>query len=302
MRGRDVMRFGAGLVGAMGLALAGAGCAIVGPTYKAPRSASAAHVSGDAIHVETKNGRVVVREDPAVLEVTIAARLKSKSRERLDGAQVVAERQEGEPPILLVTVAWPDGTWRNGDGASFDITLPSADGVSVANSNGAVHVVGLSGGVNIKTSNGPIDIDGHAGPAILDTSNGAIHVKGGAITTVRADTSNGPVTVRGASGTVHADTSNGVIDVALTPENAGPVHLDTSNAPITLAIGPAFAGRVEFDTSNGRTALGPFPDGFGMTDSHNAKGDGYAVFKEGTGEASVLDTSNGNITVKGVGG
>jgi DUF4097 and DUF4098 domain-containing protein YvlB len=234
-------------------------------------------------------------------EVAIEARLKSKSRERLDLAQVHVERQEAQPPILVVTVAWPDGKWQRGDGAAFDIAVPSANGVSVASSNGAVQVVGLTGGVNIKTSNGPIDIEGHSGAAILKTSNGAIHLKGGAITTVQADTSNGPVTIGSASGKVHVDTSNGHINVSLADDNAGPVHLDTSNGPITLAVGPAFAGRMTFDTSNGRTTFGPFPEGFGVLESKIEKGDGYAVFKQDDGEESLIDTTNSNITIKGTG-
>ena len=258
--------------------VAAGGCMEFGPTYKLDKVTSAAHSTNMPIDVTTRNGAISIQASSGQA-VEITAHLKSKDEQRLQSAVIDAVRSSDG--TLMIGVTWPDGKWHFNDGCSFEILVPDANGILARTSNGSLTFAGLSGTVDAHTSNGRITITGHDGP-------------------INADTSNGRITITGATGAVNADTSNGSIKVTLTDTNPGPVHLDSSNGAITLEVGPAFAGQLVADTSNGKVTFGPFPDGLTVTDQRVSRSNGHATFGTG-GERSVVDTSNGSISVKGKG-
>lgn len=221
------------------------------------------------VKVRGANGSIAVRQGEGA-EVRIKALVRADSAERAEQVQIRAVRDGG---LLSVAAVWPNDKRKDGEGVSFELSIPAANGLDLGTSNGAIAVSGLSG------------------PLRADTSNGAISVKDfrGAID---ADTSNGAVSILGATESVKADTSNGGIEITLDPANPGPVVADTSNGPITITIGPAFAGTLKADTSNSSITL---PEGAQVV----SKSRNNATLQFGSGgEESVLDTSNGPIRIQ----
>lgn len=245
------------------------------------------------VDVRTANGRVEIGADPAVSEATVIARLRARSHERLDDTQVRAAYEEG---VLFVDVQWPDGRRRGNEGASFEITVPGAEGVAVDTGNGRITLRDTRGLADLHTSNGRVTLIGHEGEAQIRTSNGRIEIDG-YLTDIDAQTSNGRIRVAGAAGQTRVRTSNGSVGVALTDDNPGPVYARSSNGSITLDLGPAFAGRLRLDTSNGRVRV----EGEPMARIHSISRSEaeFTIGEEGEGgEESVADTSNGSVTVR----
>lgn len=250
----------------------GAGCDLANPMHEGVQTAQVAHVAGSAIDVRSENGAIAIARSERD-DVLITATLRAVSPERLAQAAVVAERRDDG--TLMVSVDWPDGKPRNGEGCRFEIALPDAGAVTARSSNGAIKIEALSGAATLRTSNGAISAIGHDGP-------------------VEARTSNGEIKVSESPGPVDAESSNGSITVSLLPEAAGPVRIDTSNGSITLEVGRAFLGELSVETSNGSISLPA--EGAARVVSKTKKS---ATLQFGTGgERSVLDTSNGRVTVR----
>ena len=224
------------------------------------------------IIVDTTNGAITVSTAADAKEVTIVAKLRAQTKERLAATKVLAERKDDK--TLSVYVKWPDDKRLSNEGCGFEIVLPDAASAKLTTNNGAVSAKGINGVVYAESSNGAITVE-HAGGEVT------------------AKTSNGSVTVNDAPGKVVAESSNGSIKVSLTKDAKGPVNLDTSNGSITLSFGPAFSGSIEADTSNGKvTITGVDPAKVKQRKKSEAE------VKLGDGEKSVLDTSNGSITIE----
>jgi DUF4097 and DUF4098 domain-containing protein YvlB len=266
--------------------------------HKADREVtrSLLHQPGEAVEVRTYNGSVKVIAAPDQDEVTVEARLRCRGKtaeeaeERLAATTLTVERRADG--TLQIEPVFPGGH-RSGDGASVNVRIPDADGVSIHTSNGGVTSSGLSGKVVIDTSNGGVRLSDHDGDAWIDTSNGGVvveHVAGSLI----LDTSNGSVKLEDVTGPVRADTSNGSLTVTLSPDASGPMHLDTSNGSITARVGQGFAGEVRLSTSNGSIKV---DDHSGRVTSQTLTRSSGRVVIGGGGESSVIDTSNGRITL-----
>ncbi len=259
-----------GCVGVAGLS----GCDAPWKTYDATRAInlSAGEAAASPLRVKTRNGSVkVVRVEAGASEIKVVANIRAATPERLEAIVIdVSKEPDG---TLFVRPTPPDGQWRSSEGVGFEIFLPGANGVEIDTGNGAISIAGLSGKALLKTSNGSIRIDGHDGD-------------------VDADTSNGRIEALGVSGVVKADTSNGRIEVTLAEGVEGPVDLDTSNGSITLEVGAAFGGELKASTSNGSVNIeAPGAD-------VSKKRSSATVRFARSGGASVLDTSNGSITVR----
>lgn len=263
-------------------------------------SVTAEHVSGSALYVDTKNGRIEVVAEPQRTDVSIEARLRCRgytqedADERLAATELSVSRDADQR--LVIKPVFP-GSRRGGDGASIVVRIPDAHGAHLDTSNGSVVATMLSGHLVIDTSNGSITVTDHDGTARVDTSNGSVTVTNltGAL---RADTSNGSITLTNVGGPVEADTSNAAIKLSLAGDQSGPLKLDTSNGSITVDVGAAFIGSVSFDTSNGSIHV---DDRIGRISSSSlSKNEGRITIGEGGG-SSRLDTSNGSIHFKIVG-
>jgi len=252
------------------------------------------HVPESSIFVDTTNGRIEVVTDPQRTDVLIEAHVRCKGRNQQEADQRLAATTlsitRDVNQQLVVKPVFPD-SHRGGDGASFRIRIPDANGVNLDTSNGSVVATGLSGDLVIDTSNGAIKVTDHDGDAHIDTSNGTVTVTN-LSGSLWADTSNGRIALNNVGGPVDADTSNGSIKLVLAGDQSGPIKLDTSNGSITVDVGRAFAGAVRFDTSNGSIHV---TDVTGRISSSSlSRNKGRITVGDG-GQASRLDTSNGSI-------
>ncbi|MHC4216974.1 MAG: DUF4097 family beta strand repeat-containing protein [Planctomycetota bacterium] len=257
-------------------------------------SLTADHIPGSALVVDTKNGRIEVIAEPQRTDVSIEARVRcrgttqAEADERLAATTISITRSADQ--TLIVQPVFP-GQRRGGEGASFSIKIPDANGLNLDTSNGTIVATGFSGHLRADTSNGSIRVTDHDGTAHVDTSNGGVTVTN-LSGSLWADTSNGGITLTNVNGPVEADTSNGAIRLSLAGDQSGPLKLDTSNGAITVEVGGAFAGSVSFDTSNGAIHI---EDQTGRISSSTlSRNEGRVTVGEG-GPASRLDTSNGSI-------
>lgn len=268
------------------------GCFGLGKVYhKERREIEAVHVPASPLRVSTANGAITVQRGDTPT-VAITADLKAETVERLQAAQVVASREPDGS--LFITVEWPDGRHRGGEGCSFLIRLPDANGVQLRTSNGALSLTGFSGEAVLETSNGSLTVNAHDGPVRADTSNGRITLTG-IRGDAHADTSNGRIEIDGLSGALDADTSNGAVDVRLDPASPGPVRIETSNGGVTLRVGPAFTGELSLGTSNGKIRF----DGLEGARILSASKKSARLALGSSSARSTIDTSNGTITVEG---
>lgn len=259
------------LLGAGLLALPALGCGLIAPPVEATRTSTLAHVAGSAVSVETANGSISVSTSASEKDVTVVAKLKARTQERLDATKVLAERKPDNS--LAIYVKWPGDSRESNEGCSFEVRLPDVNGVTARSSNGSVVLSGTAGVADVKTSNGPVTITSHTG---------AVKVK----------TSNGSVVGSGLSGQVDISTSNGPVTLGLDAAAIGPVDIDTSNGSVTLTLNAAFAGELDVKTSNGAIAL---PEQ-GPTISSRTKDSATLRFGQG-GAKSKVRTSNGPVTV-----
>lgn len=278
--GRESSRLGiraAGLAGLIGLAgVGGCGYGGLAPTVEETRFIETDYLDSMGLDVQSRNGAVTVRRADGDT-VRITARLKARSKERLDATRLIAEHDAAG--TLVIRVAWADGRPLSNEGCSFEIETPGAYGVRLDSGNGALSIAGLEGEARLDTSNGAITVTDHVGP-------------------VFADTSNGRVTLRNVAGPVEVDTSNGSVTVELAEHTEGPVRIDTSNGGVRLAVSPAFRGELVLDTSNGGISFDTPMNVKRMSARRN-----HAVLRFGEGgPTSVVSTSNGRITVETIGG
>lgn len=251
------------------------GCGVSGPRFTQDAAITVEHVSGSALAVVNANGAVTAERHNRP-EVRIEARLRSDVADRLAGARLMAERVDGS--ALRIWVEWPDGQRRQNEGADLRIYLPEAQGVNIRSSNGALKLSGLGGTAELATSNGSVTVTGHEGPLDLTTSNGSVRLDG-------------------ITGPVDLTTSNGSVTVVLTDDNPGPVFARSSNGGITLSVGSAFAGVVRAGTSNGPVTV----EGVSGAELRTLGRSEAEIRIGGSDEASVLETSNGPVRVRGTG-
>lgn len=239
-----------------------------GPTYKEERVLTADVQSPRTLRVESANGsvRVVPWGEPVV---RVDARVKSDRLDRLVDTGVAIEL---DGPDVLVEVLWAGGERRGREGCDLTVRTPAAAEIVIVTSNDEVAVTASGAFVDVTTSNDEI---------IITEPGGVV-----------ARTSNDNIVIRRASGPVDARTSNDDVVVTLTPDNPGPVFIDTSNDDVELVVGPAFAGTLRATTSNGRVEVeGPGRERSGGETSAELSFDR-------PGEASVVDTSNGDVEIE----
>ncbi len=271
------------------------GCIMLGwedAKFTETRTLSLAHVAGRAVDVRTENGAISVSKGQTS-EVTLVAKLKATTAERLAATRIDAGRDD--KGALVVRVLWPEKRKSN-EGCSFELTLPDAVGVKLDSSNGSLAIRGLGGEAVLSTSNGEIKATEHSGLVHADTSNGDIVVTS-CDGEIHAETSNGGITLKDVASPVKAESSNGEITLVMLPTAVGPINLGTSNGSIDVTLSPVFAGRLTADTSNGRVTF----EGLDRSriQSHR-KSSGVLVFGDNPSQASVsaIDSSNGSITVR----
>jgi len=281
------------LVALLTAAAALPGCGMmVGYKAKGQQTLTAAHRAGSAIHVTTQNGSVQIAADAASRDVVIRAAItasgdsQEEAERRLGLVQVNAQRLPDG--TLDISSTFPDGR-RSDDSCSLDITLPDASGAVIETSNGAVTLIGLAGDAEVHTSNGSIRVERQQGAVNARTSNGRIAVLH-AGDSVDLQTSNGSVELDGYAGSAMVKTSNGKVTCRTDAPSAGPITIHTSNGSITLVVPRSLGGAIEASTSNGGVTVS------GADDVRGSKKH-RTVRLSGSGATSVLETSNGQVTI-----
>ena len=261
------------------------------------RALTAPHAAGSAIAVETSNGSVDIAVSPELSEIEVEAQITSggatdaAARERLADSHVVVEDLPSGG--ILFRPIFPDGR-RSGDGCSFVIRTPSADGVSVRTSNGWIQLTDARGAANLDSSNGDVVVTSHDGDLVVETSNGGVRVeqlRG----SIDARTSNGGMEIAGADGPVVLRSSNGPIHFRASSVHQAPFECRTSNASVEVHLPGAAAASIDASTSNGAVKV---VDRVGAQVAHRGGDDDSRVIDvRGGGPSSIVKTSNGRITI-----
>lgn len=237
--------------------------------------------------VEVANGSIEVRAGGDA--VSIEAKVRAITQERLDATRVVAARQADG--TLSIRIDWPDGGRKSNEGCSLAIVVPDAGAVGLVTSNGALTLEGAGTHAVLRTSNGAIKVAGVSGKVEARTSNGRVEVSdvpGG----VYAESSNGRIELSRVGGPVTATTSNGAVSVRLNHESAGPVAVHTSNGSVRVEVGAGFRGELDASTSNGGFSV----EGFQTAQSVSIGKNWAKIRFEGEG-SSKIRTSNGSVTL-----
>ncbi len=305
------------------LAAAGlCGCTYNGHFYVTQRAEfrQTADIQGvSSLVVETRNGGVEVRCDPAVREASVSG-TKTASATTVEAALEVLERikirtgrEAGRPDTLHIVAEFPIEPNLNA-GASFEIVVPPAMAMDIRTSNGRIQVTDAARDLKLHTSNGPIRTARIDGRVKATTSNGAVSLED-VTGDVEALSSNGPVELRRVgSKQVQARTSNGRIRAMSTRGN---IHLETTNSPVELETGwlppkpevrvssanggikvhlpSTVAAQLRLDTSNGRVSTD-----FGTTQVGALRTSSAHVEAELNGGGGQIEfrTSNGPISFK----
>lgn len=276
-----------------------------------------------SVAVETRNGQIEIKSDPAVSEADVrgtkiaGGKTKEEAEANAAEIQIVAKRDESRPDLLRIAAVFPLANNRQ-QGASFVLTLPpslkldlktsngsiaatgSQAGLQANTSNGAVRLTEVSGDTTAQTSNGAITARGVSGNARLTTSNGGIELESLRAGELYAQTSNGRIRAQDieVAGAVTFRSSNGSIDASLaklaeTPE----VTVESSNASVHLEVPDNVKAVLSAHTSNAgvHTELGSAKTGDISADSRHFR----AAINGGGGKIDV-HSSNGSVTIKAV--
>lgn len=265
---------------AAGLVSLSSGCNVALPgrpveMHEETRTLATGARADSPLRVATDNGSVRI-ERAGTEQVTIKARLKARSAERLADAAILAERDRNATiergGALEIGVRWPDGRRFDNEGCDFTVLTPGESSVDVETSNGAVVLEGVSGPATVRTSNGAVTVRDHDGSVDVETSNGT-------------------VTLTKIAGAVRSRSSNGSMTATLDADNAGPVSLETSNGQVFLSVGEAFVGRLTLSTSNGALNLKPPAH----AERVDVKKNRVVLIFNSEKPASRVETSNGSI-------
>jgi hypothetical protein len=250
----------------------------------------------DAVDIGSRNGRLTVVVDPGIPGMTITADLRCGGRTMAEARQRLAEAtvEVSEPAAGTVRIrpVMPGG-WKNGDGASFEVTLPSAASLTARSSNGSIRVEGCRGPIDVDTSNGRLTFVGTEGTITGETSNGRIVLQD-TVGSVTARSSNGRVIVDNHLGALSIRTSNGSLDIDLNEASSAPVIARTSNGSVDLSVGRAFGGWIRASTSNGGVSLNGAPELDGPMEMSKRS---MAVKLAGDADESRIQSSNGSVRV-----
>lgn len=241
--------------------LGGCGSLVSSVSHKGKVSSSiqATNAAVD-LDISTKNGNVIVKLDPDSDEIALQVSLTA------GGASEQEAKTRYDAALKSAKAILNNGT------LSVQLKFPQPrygnDGADIT------LVLPQIKGARVQTSNGDVEIDSAKGEIAIITSNG-------------------DVTISKSTGKINIDTSNGDVDVELLDSATGPVTINTSNSSVSLSVGSAFAGSITMSTSNaGVTLVDP---GKRAKSSSIDRSDGSIDL--GKGPKSIIDTSNGPITV-----
>ena len=305
----------------MGLALLAAGCGrssytVVTMSGMGAKSASeernltVPHVGDAGIDVRTDVGSVEVVADPAVAEVSIAAKVTAygetdeEARSRLPAITVTATRRDDR--VLAIVADCPADAKGIRGSCSLVIRIPGVSGSTVRTGNGSITLEGLGGAADAHTGVGSITVTGQGGNLTAETGNGSVRVAkaaaevevktgvgsvavGDVAGAVRAESGNGSIEVTNARASVEIHTSVGSVTVR---DAAGPVSARTQNGTVTVA---KVAGAVKATSSVGTVTVDQVS---GEVEARTGNGSITCTLAPGPSVPFDLETSVGSVTVR----
>jgi hypothetical protein len=246
---------------------------------------------GGEIHVDDKNGRLVVEAWPrheVRVQVTrvVRAETREKAEELMKDLQSDIEVRsdridiQSQFPRRRETLGLWDILGRKVAALQINyyLQVPEESDLVLRTSNGEVRVSSTSGSVDARTTNGDIRID---------------NVKGD----VDVLTTNGEVRVTDLAGGVNAHTTNGSIVAEMRRlSSGGSVELGTTNGNVEAYFGNDLKATLTATTTNGQVSIG-FPIvSEGVMTSKTIRGT-----IQGGGAKISLGTTNGNVEVRRLG-
>ena len=189
---------------------------------------------GATVKLSNVNGRVTVQSwDQPRVKVVAVKKVEADSddiQEAMKALKVDIQPQAGG---LVIDTLYPRDSqgagsifaWLLGDHiesqVTYELTVPRAMNVDVSNTNGGIHLTGVSGKHELDTTNGKIEVARCAGSLDASTTNGSIRAELTQVTKgapLRFETTNGRIEVELPSDLavdVDAATTNGDIDSEL---------------------------------------------------------------------------------------
>jgi DUF4097 and DUF4098 domain-containing protein YvlB len=265
---------------------------------------------GQRVLVIHRHGDLVVRGVPGgELRVAAQIRVSAPTREEANryGAAVEIRILE-EPDAVRVTTFYPRSLWRDVSfSVDYDIQVPEAVSVSLANSFGNVTVSGMKAAAGVKTAHGRLNVTDGRGVQRLENAFGSIVVQRvtGDVTVISANGEVSATTLEGAltvtnrfgrvvakavRGGAHIVNSNADVDLL---ESGGPSSVRSSFGTVTVA---GVAGELSVNNQNGRVLVTAVKGPAVVRNTFGA-----VELRDVDGRADVHN-SNGAVTVRDVDG
>jgi DUF4097 and DUF4098 domain-containing protein YvlB len=207
----------------------------------------------------------------------------------------------------------------NGDGpvawADVSIGVPAEAHLTVVSGVGGIEAANLRADLNARIRHGNIEVNQCSGTELLlDTGSGNVHIRGAGGEKLSVDTGSGNVKLADIQvRALTVDTGSGAIRVAGT--EAEKVRLDTGSGSIHVAPATLISGDWKADVGSGAieiilpsqcsahlvadTSSGRIAQHLAAAEVLN-KSRGHMELRIGSGAAQILlDTSSGNITIRG---
>ncbi|HEX6101381.1 MAG TPA: DUF4097 family beta strand repeat-containing protein [Thermoanaerobaculia bacterium] len=187
---------------------------------------------GATVKLTNVNGRITVSAwDQPRVQVVATKKVEADSDDIAEALKELRVDLQPRDGGLVIDTVYPrneGGTifsWILGDRieaqVTYELKVPRTMNIDVSNTNGGIHLNGVTGTHELDTTNGKIEVDRCAGSLDASTTNGSIHAE---LTTVnkgqplRFETTNGRIEVElpaNLAVDLDAATTNGAIDSEL---------------------------------------------------------------------------------------
>lgn len=306
----------------VGLLLNMVGC-IVYPVRVEVQDHQSASLDGmQRVAVETRNGAIDVRCDPAAKQVEVNTTRSARgmtekdAREFAEKIEIEVGKDPTRPDTLRIAARMPVMDANRNQSAKFEIVMPPNAELALDTRNGRISAAGCDKNINANTSNGRVNIRDCDGSVVIDTSNGEVSawdVKGdidvrssnGGLdlqrvgrNTVKAVTSNGRIHIVDATGAANLRTSNGSIELHCKSVPPSPdIQVVTSNGNVEVEVPNNINASVDLLTTNGRVHSDL--KGVQVADLETHRSSLRAKLNDGGGRINAR-SSNGSVTLRTV--
>jgi hypothetical protein len=226
------------------------------------------------LDAKTQNGAISVTASQDTI-ITIDVVKHAYGRDKAGAEEAIENVVYSDTVVgdeLRVKAEMPSGSRPYG--ASFTITTPDSNDLSLATTNGDVSVTNTVGDVTASTTNGSVELDSTAGLASVSTTNGSLNVKV-------------------HSGAFYGATTNGAIDCDLAGLRVTEeVGLATTNGKVTLWLPDDVSAVIEATNTNGFITIYDFTVTYETQTEHHLRA------RIGSGASSItITTTNGDVVV-----